>query len=88
VRYKRIVAVEQGGPEVLRLVEEERSAPAKSEVRVRMLAAGLSRLRCGLLIFAGVSLFTGFKVRFLPVKPCPFVFTSASVLMLFGGVLR
>jgi len=42
----------------------------------------------GLLIFAGISLFTGFKVKFLPFRLCPLIFTTASVLILFGGVFR
>jgi len=31
-----------------------------------------------------VSLFTGFKVNFLPFKLCPVIFTGSSVLILFG----
>ena len=42
----------------------------------------------GLLVFAGVSVFTGFKVKFLPFRLCPFIFTSAAILILLGGVLR
>jgi len=41
-----------------------------------------------LLVFAGVSLFTGFKVKFLPFRLCPFVFTASAILILVGGVLR
>ena len=40
----------------------------------------------GLLVFAGVSLSIGFKIKFLPFKLCPFVFTGASILILGGGV--
>ena len=42
----------------------------------------------GLLAYAVVSLFTGFRVGFLPFKLCPFIFTLSSVLILIGGVLR
>lgn len=36
---------------------------------------------------AGVSLFTGFKVRFLPFRLCPFIFTLSAILILIGGVV-
>jgi len=32
-----------------------------------------------------VSLFTGFKVNFLPFKLCPIIFTTASVLIMVGS---
>ena len=41
----------------------------------------------GLLVFAAVSLFTGFKVGFLPFRLCPFIFSASAVLILVGGVL-
>jgi hypothetical protein len=34
-----------------------------------------------------VSLFTGFKVNFLPFKLCPVIFTGSSVLILLGSLL-
>jgi hypothetical protein len=34
-----------------------------------------------------VSLFTGFKVNFLPFKLCPVIFTTASILILLGAYL-
>ena len=34
-----------------------------------------------------VSLFTGFKVNFLPFKLCPLIFTSASILILAGSLI-
>ena len=39
-----------------------------------------------LLVMALLSLFTGFKVRFLPFKLCPFIFTASAVLILIGGL--
>lgn len=39
----------------------------------------------GLLVFAMVSFFTGFKVKFLPFRLCPFIFTASSALILLGG---
>lgn len=45
---------------------------------VYMIASG------GLLTLALVSLFTGFKVKFLPYKLCPFIFTASAVLILAG----
>jgi len=41
----------------------------------------------GLLVFAAVSLFTGFRVSFLPFRLCPFIFTTSAALILVGGVL-
>ena len=40
-----------------------------------------------LLVMALLSLFTGFKVSFLPFKLCPFIFTASAVLILIGGLL-
>lgn len=34
-----------------------------------------------------VSLFTGFKVNFLPFKLCPVIFTGSSILILLGSLL-
>ena len=31
-----------------------------------------------------ISLFTGFKVSFLPFKLCPFIFTTSSILIVIG----
>lgn len=41
----------------------------------------------GLFVLATVSLFTGFKVNFLPFKLCPFIFTASALLILAGGVI-
>jgi len=41
----------------------------------------------GLLVLAAVSLFTGFKVNFLPFKLCPFIFTASALLILAGGLV-
>jgi hypothetical protein len=40
-----------------------------------------------LLVMAVVSFFTGFKIRFLPFKLCPFIFTASAVLILVGGLI-
>ena len=42
VTHKRIVATRYGGPEVLQVVEEQCPEPKPGEVRVRVLAAGVS----------------------------------------------
>ncbi len=34
-----------------------------------------------------ISLFTGFRVGFLPYKLCPVIFTTSSVLILLGGCI-
>jgi hypothetical protein len=36
---------------------------------------------------SGISLFTGFRVAFLPYKLCPLIFTSASIFILIGGAI-
>jgi len=41
----------------------------------------------GLLALALVSFFTGFKVRFLPFRMCPFVLTASAVLVFIGLVM-
>jgi NADPH2:quinone reductase len=42
VRHTRIVVAHYGGPDALRVVEEECPEPKRSEVRVKVLAAGVS----------------------------------------------
>ncbi|MGV7222747.1 MAG: hypothetical protein ACQ9MH_14620 [Nitrospinales bacterium] len=41
----------------------------------------------GLLGLAIVSLFTGFKVNFLPFKLCPFILTISAVLIILGALV-
>lgn len=40
-----------------------------------------------LLVLAIISLFTGFKVNFLPYKLCPLIFTASSVLIFLGLII-
>lgn len=40
-----------------------------------------------LLSLAIVSVFTGFRINFLPFRLCPFIFTGSAVLILAGGLL-
>ena len=42
MRYTRVIVTHYGGPDALRVVEEERPEPKVGEVRVRVLAAGVS----------------------------------------------
>ncbi|WP_121357580.1 medium chain dehydrogenase/reductase family protein [Flavisolibacter nicotianae] len=42
MKYKHIVVAHYGGPDELRVIEEECSEPKRGEVRVRVLAAGVS----------------------------------------------
>lgn len=42
MRYRRIVVTRYGGPDALEVVEEECPEPQRGEVRVRVLAAGVS----------------------------------------------
>ena len=41
----------------------------------------------GLNALSVVSLFSGFKVNFIPFKLCPVIFTGASILILLGILL-
>ena len=42
MRHTRIIVTHYGGPDALRVVEEESPAPKNREVRVRVLAAGVA----------------------------------------------
>ena len=42
MRHARIIVTRYGGPDELRVVEEERPEPKDGEVRARVLAAGVS----------------------------------------------
>src|SRR6188768_1704975 len=42
MRHKRVIVTHYGGPDALRVVEEECPEPKNGEVRVRVLAAGVS----------------------------------------------
>jgi len=42
MKHKRVVVTRYGGPDALELVEEERPEPKRGEVRVKVLAAGVS----------------------------------------------
>jgi hypothetical protein len=42
---------------------------------------------CFLFSMAILSLFTGFRVNFLPYKLCPLIFSISGILILFGGIL-
>jgi hypothetical protein len=41
----------------------------------------------GLVALAIVSIFTGYKVNFIPFKLCPFIFTGSAALIFVGGLL-
>ena len=40
-----------------------------------------------LIVLAVVSFLTGFKIRFLPFKLCPVIFSASAVLIILGGLL-
>jgi hypothetical protein len=53
-----------------------------------LVSATVYWLAFGMLnVLSILSLFTGFKVNYLPFKLCPFIFTGASVFILLGAVL-
>jgi hypothetical protein len=39
----------------------------------------------GLIVLAIISLFTGFKVNYLPFKLCPLIFSASAILLLLGA---
>ena len=41
----------------------------------------------GLFLLAIISLFTGFKVKLLPFKLCPLIFTISALLIWMGSLL-
>ena len=43
---------------------------------------------CGLLVLALVSLFTGFRISFLPFRLCPLIFAASAVLISIGAFLQ
>lgn len=40
-----------------------------------------------LIILAVISFFTGFRVKFLPYRLCPFIFITAAILIFIGAIL-
>jgi hypothetical protein len=40
-----------------------------------------------LVVLAGVSLMTGFRIAFLPFRLCPFIFSGSAALILIGGLI-
>jgi hypothetical protein len=41
----------------------------------------------GLIVLAVISIFTGFKVKFIPFRLCPLIFTISAVLILVGAFI-
>ncbi len=39
-----------------------------------------------LIVLAVVSMFTGFKINFLPFRLCPIIFTTSAVLITYGWI--
>lgn len=66
--YRSVVATRTGPPEVLQVVENELLPPAKGKVRIKVLAAAVSRpdvtVRAGQSLYSGTPL--GQKVPFVP----------------------
>jgi NADPH:quinone reductase-like Zn-dependent oxidoreductase len=68
MKYKSVVVTRHGGPEVLVIAENDLRQPAAGEVRIRTLAAAVSRpditVRTGEALYAGTPL--GQKIPFVP----------------------
>lgn len=66
--YNSVIATKHGGPEVLQVVENARRSPSAGEVRIRVLAASVSRpdvtVRRGEALYSGTPL--GYKPPFVP----------------------
>ncbi len=43
---------------------------------------------CMLFALSILSLFTGFRINFLPFKLCPFIFSTSAILILIGNHLK
>ena len=43
MKYKSVVVTKRGGPEVLKIVENDLREPVASEVRIKVLATGVGR---------------------------------------------
>lgn len=41
-----------------------------------------------LIALAFVSLFTGFRINFLPFRLCPFIFSASAILIYLGGLAK
>jgi NADPH:quinone reductase-like Zn-dependent oxidoreductase len=68
MKYKSVAATRMGGPEVLQVVENELRPPNPGEVRIKVLAASVSRpditIRTGEALYSGTPL--GKKFPFVP----------------------
>lgn len=68
MKYKSIQVSHHGGPEVLQIVEKDLRPPTKGEVRIKVLAAAVSRpdvtVRRGEALYSGTPL--GQKLPFVP----------------------
>ncbi len=70
MKYRSVVVTRLGGPEVLQMVENDLRAPAAGEVRIRVLAAAVSRpdvtARTGEALYSGTPLGQKIKPPFVP----------------------
>ena len=68
MKYKSVMATQKGSPEVLQIVENDLRPPAAGEVRIKVLAAAISRpdvtARTGEALYSGTPL--GQKFPFVP----------------------
>ena len=60
MKYKHVVAVRAGGPEVLQVMENDLRTPANNEVRIKVLASSVCRpditARTGKALYSGTPL--------------------------------
>ncbi|MFZ5809537.1 MAG: alcohol dehydrogenase catalytic domain-containing protein [Chloroflexota bacterium] len=68
MKYRSLIVRKHGGPQVLEVAENELRPPRKGEVRIRVLAASVSRpdvsMRRGEALYSGT--FLGQKLPFTP----------------------
>ena len=43
MKYKSVIAIKPGGPEILQVIENELRAPVEGEARIKVLAAAVCR---------------------------------------------
>ena len=68
MKYKSVIVTQNGGPEVLQIIENEMRPPKAGEARIRVLAAAVCRpditARAGEALYSGTPL--GQKIPFVP----------------------
>lgn len=88
VDNRRVITMEWIAEGIVLLSTAAFVAVAAGVDRESAVASGVFGVAIGtLIVLAVVSLFTGFRVRFLPYRLCPFIFTASAILIALGAWL-